>query len=186
MAQNHNDGTSTHLSEKSAQSPHVIGVHGAIEQHTTATHALSETLRAAEDAGATVELIDLAELTLPRYSPDQPVPEDAAAFVDRLSTADGVVLATSVRHDSYSALLKSALDYCDSDELGNKPVGLLAVTEGSGPALALEHLRTVCRKLNARVPPMQVSIDVTWKGNELPAESVNALRKLGYEVVDER
>lgn len=186
MTQNPSDEVGTPSSEKTAKQPHVIGVHGAVEQHAVATHALSEVLRAAENAGATTELIDLTELTLPMYNPDRPAPEDAVVFMDKISQADVVVLATSVRHDSYSALLKTALDYCDSEEFDDKPVGLLAVTEGSGPALALEHLRTVCRTLNAWVLPMQVSINAIWEGDELPEESVNALWKLGQEVVDER
>lgn len=174
----------TPSAEATTKQPHVIGVHGAVGQHAVANHALSETLRAAENAGATTELIDLAEMTLPLYDPDRPEPEDAVALMSKISQADAVVLATSVWHDSYTSLLKTALDYCDPEEFNNKTVGLLAVTEGSGPALALEHLRTVCRRLNAWVLPMQVSIDATWEDGNLPEESVNALWKLGHEVVD--
>lgn len=171
-------------SEETAEQPHVIGIHGAAEQHGIATHALSKVLRRAENAGASTDLIDLVELTLPLYNSDQPEPQDAVAVVRQISQADAVVLATSVQHDSYSALLKTALEYCSPEEFDNKPVGLLGVTEGSGPALALEHLRTVCTTLNAWVLPMQVSINTTWD-DELPTDSVNALRTLGKQVVDQ-
>lgn len=186
MTQSNGNDTETPSSENTAKQPHVIGVHGVADKYAIANNALSEVLNAANNAGATVEIIDLAELKLPLYNPDRTEPESTIAFIDKISQADAVVLATSVTHDSYSALLKNALDYCDSEAFDNKPVGLLAVTERSGPALALEHLRTVCRTLNARVPPMQVSINATWEDSELPEESVDALRKLGKEVVSER
>lgn len=186
MTHNHNRETDTPSSDSTAEDPHVIGVHGASDHYGVATYSLTEALRAAENAGATTELVDLAEQTLPLYNPDQAMPDVAGTFVEQLSQADAVVLATSVRHDSYSAVIKNALDYCDSDVLAGKTVGLLAVNEGSGPALSLEHLRTVCRMLNAWVVPMQVSIDAAWEGDELPEESVNALWALGHQVVNER
>jgi NAD(P)H-dependent FMN reductase len=186
FAMTHNQITGKSSSEREAKAPHVIGVHGASEYHGVATHSVSEVLRAAESAGATTKLVDLAEQTLPPYNPDRAMPEAAASFVEKLSQADAVVLATSVRHDSYSAVIKNALDYCDSEDLHDKTVGLLAVNEGSGPALSLEHLRTVCTMLDTWVVPMQVAIDATWEGNELPEESANALRELGHQVVNKR
>lgn len=65
-------------SEETAEQPRVIGVHGAVEQHASATRALSEALTGAENAGAAIDLFDLAELTLPLYNPDQPEPQDGS------------------------------------------------------------------------------------------------------------
>ena len=186
MTDNHRNETGFPSSEESPDQPHVIGVHGAIQQRAIAAQALSEALRAVTNAEATTEFLDLAELELPLYNPDRPEPEDAVAFTQKISRADAVVVATSVRHGSFPALLKTALDYCDPEDIDNKPVGLVAVAEGSGPAFALDHLRTVFKTLNARVLPIQVSINATWKTNELPEGSVNALWKLGQEIVDER
>jgi NAD(P)H-dependent FMN reductase len=183
MTYNHKTGTTS--PERSVKDKHVVGVHGASEHHWVATHSLGEALRAAENTGATTKLVDLAEQRLPLYTPDRAMSGAVVDFVEELSQADAVVLATSVRHDSYSAVIKNALDYCDPEVLQGKTVGLLAVSEGSGPALSLEHLRTVCRMLNAWIVPMQVSIDATWEDNELPEESVNALWELGLQVVNE-
>lgn len=58
------------------------------------------------------------------------------------------------------------------------------MTEESEPDLALEHLRTVCTTLNAWVLPMQVSITAAGEHDELPVDSVNALKTLGQQVVD--
>jgi len=55
-------------------------------------------------------------------------------------------------------VLKNALDYCGFDEFEGKTVGLLCVAGGSFPVTALEHLRSVCRSLNAWVVPHQAAV----------------------------
>jgi NAD(P)H-dependent FMN reductase len=61
-------------------------------------------------------------------------------------------------HGSYSSVLKTALDYCGFDEFEDKTVGLLAVAGGGFPVTALDHLRSVCRALNAWVIPHQAVV----------------------------
>jgi NAD(P)H-dependent FMN reductase len=63
-----------------------------------------------------------------------------------------------VYHGSYSGVLKNAMDYCGFDEFEDTTVGLLAVSGGSFPTGALEHLRLVCRAVNAWVLPHQAAI----------------------------
>ena len=173
------------FSVETARQPNVIAVQGAIEQQEVATHALGEVLTEAENTGAETDLLDLTELALPPYNPDQLASEEIDTVVRQISRADALVLATSIHHDSYSSQLKNAIDYCSLEEFDSKPIGLIGVTEESGPALALEHLRTVCTTLNALVLPMQVSINASWGHGKLPMDSVNALRTLGQQVVDE-
>jgi hypothetical protein len=55
-------------------------------------------------------------------------------------------------------ILGLALDYCGFDEFEDTTVGLLAVAGGSFPVSALDHLRTVCRAVNAWVLPHQAAI----------------------------
>lgn len=179
------DRTRLSSSIETAEPPRVIGIHGAIEQHGIASDALTEALTGAANAEAATALIDLTELSLPLYNPDRPEPEDAIAVKCSVSQADAVLLATSVRHESYSTQLKTALEYCGPDEFTDKPVGLLGVDDGVGSATALEHLRTVCTTLDSRVLPMQVSIEATEEHNELSTDSVTELRVLGQQVVDQ-
>jgi NAD(P)H-dependent FMN reductase len=61
-------------------------------------------------------------------------------------------------HGSYSGVLKNALDHCGFDEFEGTTVGLLGVAGGAFPITALEHLRSVCRALNAWVLPHQAAI----------------------------
>jgi NAD(P)H-dependent FMN reductase len=50
------------------------------------------------------------------------------------------------------------MDYCGFDEFEHKTVGLLTVSGGSFPITALEHLRSVCRALDAWVIPHQAAV----------------------------
>jgi NAD(P)H-dependent FMN reductase len=59
--------TSTH------RKPHVVGIGGTLRDGSTGLRALEEALRAAEEAGATTELLDLRELALPMYEPGKPL-----------------------------------------------------------------------------------------------------------------
>jgi NAD(P)H-dependent FMN reductase len=82
-----------------------------------------------------------------------------------------------VYHGSYATPLKNALDYCGFDEFENKTVALLAVAGGAFPITALDHLRSVCRALNAWVVPNQAAIPRASSAFEGDAED--------WEFVDE-
>ena len=137
---------------------HLVGVSGSLRNESYARRALTRALDAAEDAGATTELLDLREYDLPVFDPDRDDTADAARLTEAVREGDTVVLATPVYHGSYSSPLKLALDYCGFDEFEDTTVGLLAVAGGGFPVTALDHLRSVCRAVNAWVLPHQVAI----------------------------
>jgi NAD(P)H-dependent FMN reductase len=137
---------------------HLVGVSGSLRNDSYARRALTRALDAAEDAGATTELLDLREYDLPVFDPDRDDTADAARLTEAVREGDAVVLATPVYHGSYSSPLKLALDYCGFDEFEDTTVGLLAVAGGGFPVTALDHLRSVCRAVNAWVLPHQAAI----------------------------
>jgi NAD(P)H-dependent FMN reductase len=102
--------------------------------------------------------------------------------------ADAVLLGTPVYHGSYSAPLKNALDYCGFDEFEHTTVGLLAVAGGSFPTSALEHLRSVCRALNAWVLPHQAAlprVSSQFRDGELVDETMaDRVDTLGVRLVE--
>ena len=63
--------------------PHVVGLGGTLRERSTSLRALEEALQAAEEAGATTELLDLRELALPVYEPGRPL-EEYGGGVERL------------------------------------------------------------------------------------------------------
>jgi NAD(P)H-dependent FMN reductase len=103
-------------------------------------------------------LLDLADVHLPLLDPDVNDAGDSDVVRRPIRNADAVILGTPMYHGSYSGVLKNALDYCGFDEFENTTVGLLVVSGGPFPTPALDHLRVVCRSLNAWALPHQAAI----------------------------
>jgi NAD(P)H-dependent FMN reductase len=97
-------------------------------------------------------------LDLPMFDADDDEAGDATRLQSTIGNADAILLGTPMYHGSYSSPMKAALDYCGFDEFEDKTVGLLAVAGGGFPVTALEHLRSVCRALDAWVIPHQAAI----------------------------
>jgi len=138
--------------------PHVAGVCGSLRDASYTRIALDHALTAAADRGASTALVDLREYDLPVFDANHRDAGDAERLQETIQRADSVLLGSPMYHGSYSSALKNALDYCGFDEFENTTVGLLAVSGGSFPTMTLEHLRSVCRALNAWVLPHQAAI----------------------------
>ncbi len=139
-------------------SPEVLGIVGSLREDSYTRIALTRALDGAELAGGEAKLLDLRDYDLPIFNGDAPEAGDAAVMAEQVRSADALLLGTPMYHGSYSSALKTALDYCGFDEFEDTTVGLLAVAGGGFPVTALNHLRSVCRALNAWVIPHQVAI----------------------------
>ena len=157
--------------------PHVVGVSGSLRESSYTRTGIDRALDGVRRAGGRGDPIDLREYDLPIYDADRGSAGDAEALAARIREADAVLIGTPMYHGSYSSPLKTALDYCGFDEFEDVTVGLLAVAGGSFPVTALEHLRSVCRALNAWVIPHQVAIPRAhgqFEGGELVDEDLDA------------
>ena len=141
-----------------SESPHVVGVCGSLRDASYTRIALREALAEAEEFGAATALLDLREYDLPVFDPDAGDAGDAERLRSELRRADSVLLGSPMYHGSYASGLKNALDYAGFDEFEDTTVGLLAVSGGGFPSPTLEHLRSVCRSLNAWVLPHQAAV----------------------------
>lgn len=171
-----------------SQQPRVVGIAGSLRDHSYTRLSVERTLREAGRRGARTELLDLREYDLPVYDGDADEPGDAAGLAAAVRAADSVVLGTPSYHGSYSSVLKTALDYCGFDEFEDTTVGLLCVAGGSFPTTPLEHLRSVCRALNAWVLPHQAAVPNAasqFEGGELVDERLDdRVLTLGRRVVE--
>jgi azobenzene reductase len=79
----------------------------------------------------------------------------ARRFARAVSSADAIVLASPVYHNSCSGLLKSALDEL-TVEVCRKPVALASSAASYRSPQALDHLRLVVRALGGIAIPAQV------------------------------
>ncbi len=114
--------------------------------------------------GCEVDVIDLREAAFPvldtvAYHAGGNYPHPAVRELRaRVMAADGIVLATSVHHASYSGLLKSALDHLEADAFEYRPVALIANAAGTrGATIACEHLRSVVKAMSGWATPTQVA-----------------------------
>lgn len=100
-----------------------------------------------EARGVEVDIIDLAENTLPmleeRADRDPQVSPDVIAVGKRLAVADSVILLSPEYHGSYTGVLKNALDYYRA-EFQKKPIGVIAVSSGKmagiNASVQMQHL----------------------------------------------
>ena len=78
----------------------------------------------------------------------------------RAALAQGFVLLSPIYHNSYSAILKNAIDHLAIRQFAGKAVAL-GSHGGNRSSQAVDHLRIVARGLNAIAIPAQVSTDDT-------------------------
>ena len=167
---------------------HVVALCGSLRDASYTRKALTRALDGARAAGGTGAVIDLREHDLPPLDPDLDTQGDGDAVVRRVREADAVLLGTPMYHGSYSGVLKNALDHCGFDEFEGKTVGLLAVAGGGFPVTALDHLRSVCRALDAWVLPHQAAIpnaSAQFDGDGIVDDRLDdRVRVLGRRVVE--
>ena len=109
-----------------------------------------------------VDLIDLSLLQLPIFNGEKEQFELAEYkwLEEKVSKADGIILATPEYHNGMSGALKNALDFLGSQLFFQKPVALLAAAGGGkGGINALNNMRIVARGLYANVIPRQLIVD---------------------------
>ncbi|ODR80021.1 FMN reductase [Haladaptatus sp. W1] len=166
---------------------HVVALCGSLRDESGTRAALGTALDAAEAAGATTTLVDLRTYDLPLVDADEASPADAESLRRTLRDADAILLGTPMYHGSYSSPLKTALDYCGFEEFEDKTVGLLAVSGGRFPTSALEHLRSVCRALNAWTLPLEVGVSDAHSsfadGELTDPTAAERVRRLGEHLV---
>ena len=138
--------------------PTVVALCGSLRDGSYTRLAAQHALAAADERGAETDLLDLREFDLPLFDPDHEDAGDAETLRERIREADAIILGTPMYHGSYASPLKTAIDYCGFDEFENKTVGLLGIAGGNFPITALDHLRSVCRALDAWVLPYQAAV----------------------------
>jgi NAD(P)H-dependent FMN reductase len=160
---------------------------GSLRKQAGSLKALKLAGASAEKQGAELVWTDLGALPLFEDGVTTTAPA-VVAFRASIAACDALLISTPVYHDSYSGVLKNALDHL-YQELYDKVAALIAVGGGrSSQSLALEHLRTVLRETSTWVLPRQVlvpKVEAAFDeaGKPVDAEIETRLKMLGTEVV---
>ncbi len=126
------------------------------------TRTLTETVeRVLIEHGAETAHWDLRKAPLPIADPEfhrdpaQHPDERVRSLVALATSCDAFVLASPIYHNSYSGLLKNALDHLAIPQFDRKPVGLIS-HGGNRSTEAVNPLRIVVRGLLGVAIPTQV------------------------------
>jgi FMN reductase len=123
-----------------------------------ALEALTASAKAA-DPSLEIDMINLADVRVAfadGRAPDA-YGDDTASVVNRIASADIVVLATPVYRASFTGSLKNLLDQLPVETLMGKPCGIVAMGATTHHFLGVEwHLRDVLTWFGAIVPPTGV------------------------------
>jgi FMN reductase len=173
----------------------IVGLGGSLATTSRSRAALIVALEGAESAGAETTLLDLRELDLPMYNPDDEVPTPAAArLLESCYAADGLLWSSPMYQGTISGAFKNALDWLhplggrEPPYLHDKVVGLISAAGGAQGLQAINTMEFATRALRAWAVPYTVPVAAAWSAfdgdGRVRDEGVEAqLRALGSEVV---
>ncbi len=148
------------MSDSTSPAINVVAIAGS-PRAPSYTRGLAEAaIRALGARGARVATLDLRATPLPPMTPELRAkrlehPDPATARLFRLAeAADAYLLASPIYHNSYSGVLKNALDYLTLRDLRDRPVAL--ASHGGRSTQAVDHLRVAVRGLLGVAIPAQI------------------------------
>lgn len=166
-----------------------------MSDNSTSLYALEIAMAAAYDAGAEIELFDIARLDLPLLDLRvKEVPDAVKKMCEAISACDGMIWSSPLYHGTVSGAFKNALDWLQElskDErpyLSDRAVGLICTAGGVQGLQAINTMEFVVRALRGFAVPMVVPIANTWQafdkqGNLQDEKAKAQLEGLGREVV---
>ena len=173
----------------------IVGLGGSLAQVSKSRAALRVALDGAAAAGAETTLLDLRELDLPMYNPDDEEPTAAAAeLIESCYGADGMLWSSPMYQGSISGAFKNALDWLhvlgarEPPFLHDTVIGLISAAGGTQGLQAINTMEFATRALRGWAVPYVVPVAAAWRvfdqdGQVQDKEVELQLRALGDEVV---
>lgn len=155
---------------------HIVGIAGSLRPNSASRQMLRLAVQRMEALGATTEILDLREMTLPFCNGEEEYPDypDVERLRQSVRQADGLILASPEYHGSVSGVLKNALDLMGFEEFSGKVAGLISVLGGQPNSNALNDLRLIMRWVHAWVIPEQVAVGQAWKAFDADGKLTDA------------
>ena len=173
----------------------IVGLGGSLARISKSRAALRVALEGAASEGAETTLLDLRELDLPMYSPDDDRPTEAAArLIEACYGADGMLWSSPMYQGTISGAFKNALDWLhllgtrEPPYLHDTVVGLISAAGGTQGLQAINTMEFATRALRAWAVPYVVPVAAAARvfdpaGRVLDQGVETQLRMLGSEVV---
>jgi FMN reductase len=178
----------------------VVGLGGTLGRNSINLWALEHALRAAEAAGARIDLLSLNDMNLPIFQPDlkyEDLGPNIHHLIETVRKADAMIWSTAVYHGTLAGVTKNALDYLEytrTDKerpyLTNAIIGLIATAGGeTGSGNAINAMMHIVQSMHGIMVPRTVGIERAGKawdrdGNLLDTSIGDRLDMLGNLVID--
>jgi len=150
---------------------HLIALAGSIRKDSYNKKLVKSAAQLAEEAGAKVTFIDMADYPLPLYDGDleesQGLPENALKLKKIFTEGDGFIFASPEYNSAISGPFKNLIDWVsrpERDEPGTLPFQkklalLLSASPGAlGGLRGLVSLRSILGNIGVLVLPQQVTV----------------------------
>ena len=173
----------------------IVGLGGSLAEVSRSRAALRVALAGAAGAGAETTLLDLRELDLPMYNPDDENPTVAAAeLIESCYGADGMLWSSPMYQGTISGAFKNALDWLhvlgarEPPFLHDTVIGLISAAGGTQGLQAINTMEFATRALRGWAVPYVVPVAAAWRvfdqdGQVQDKEIELRLKSLGDEVV---
>jgi FMN reductase len=145
--------------------PLIVGLGGSLAESSRSRAALALALAGAAAGGAETRLLDLRELALPMYDPDDRTPPPAAVeLIEGCHAADGMVWSSPLYQGTISGAFKNALDWLhllgdrDPPYLHDQVIGLVSAAGGTQGLQAINTMEFSVRALRAWAVPYVVPV----------------------------
>ena len=135
----------------------ILGVASSMRESSYSTRVLKLTLEKAEKKGAEIKLLNLRELQLPMYHPEQNNSPELDKATEYVQWADAFVLASPDYHGSMSGVMKNFLDFFWS-EFAGKTFGYICASHEKGLTV-MDQMRTAIRQCYGWSMPYGISIN---------------------------
>jgi NAD(P)H-dependent FMN reductase len=165
----------------------VLGVCGSPRAGSYSSRAARAALDAARAHGAETRLLELRELKLPAYNPDEAGAqhEGLLATTAAVNWADAYLLASPDYHGSMSGAMKNFLDFY-WEEFAGKLFGYVCASHEKG-LTAMDQMRTAVRQCYGWSLPYGASVygerDFDTAGRVTNSQLARRLRMLGRDLV---
>ena len=143
----------------------IVGLGGSLARVSRSRAALQLALEGAGSAGAETTLLDLRELDLPMYDPDNDEPGAAAEpLIEACYAADGMLWSSPMYQGTISGAFKNALDWLhvlgarQPPFLHDKVIGLISAAGGTQGLQAINTMEFASRALRAWAVPYVVPV----------------------------
>lgn len=135
----------------------IICFAGSNSKNSINKQFVKHTLKLFQDAET--ELLDLNDFEIPMFSVDKEekdgYPDNMKKFLDKIQSADGLVISLAEHNGAYTAVFKNLMDWCSRYELKffkEIPVLLLSTSPGGyGGGNVMEMARSRLAKFDAKI-----------------------------------